>query len=394
MEGFPFATPVPTKIFSRFASPAPAHSPRPTTGASTSAPASASSSASSSSYDVPYSSQQLPWEALNELSAVSYSNPRVSRDDEVNGDEHLNYSTRSGGTPAKRSDELFSRMTAAAATHPVHKGKENSGYVDGIDEAPDLKWMDGRVVERLNEELASVRRDLVSAVEGWRTDRNDFHKQMKAAAEHQKAQLVNNTVSAIKTELVTEKRRMRGMIAQLQTRNKELESILESSTASYEEKLLKQRADLLAAETGKNQQRQISRRMSVELSQVAETEQNLSQALSECNARHSAEVGDLRQAITKLLAANGSKDDKIREAEATTGSLTRKNADLEKEIERLKNMLADRVNKPTRKPPTPPVEFDFLKFSDTKIDTVQSKEGTTQFVIKKQHEKPHSGGGA
>ena len=50
-----------------------------------------------------------------------------------------------------------------------------------------------------------------------------------------------------------------------------------------------------------------------------------------------------------------------------------------------------RVNKPTRKPPTPPVEFDFLKFSDTKIDTVQSEEGT-QFVIKKQHEKPQNGG--
>ncbi len=218
------------------------------------------------------------------------------------------------------------------------------------------------MITRLKKELKMTQDDLVKAVQGWREDRGRFKKQLEDVA---------NSTSAkqMKLELTAEKKRLRGVIAQVQSRCKSLEADRAVVVKGYEEKIADMNKRLLEAESRKSQQKANHRRQSVELSKVVKSEKQEREQKEQHLRQKSAEVTELSTALEKCLEQISVMSTDLNESQSSQVSLEAKVAQLERENTSLKNQLKNRITRPGRKPPKVP-DFDFRGLSDTKVETV------------------------
>ena len=217
---------------------------------------------------------------------------------------------------------------------------------------------DSTAVARLKHELARTKEDLVKAVQGWREDRDTNKK-------NREAHIVSNSAKAIKTELLTEKKRMRGEIAKLKADNKECQATLASEKVKYEREILALKAKVLAAETTKSTMRRQSTQMK-ESRGRDEGEMGRMRGLVESKEK---ECGDLRSAVQTLMEEVNTSMMNYDAVQSDFDIVSERNEELGEEVERLKKLLESK--RPGRKAPPPPRQsFDFGAYSDTKIADV------------------------
>jgi chromosome segregation ATPase len=206
---------------------------------------------------------------------------------------------------------------------------------------------ESELAKKLREELATTKKDLVRAVQGWREDRDTFKKNMEA-------HIVSNSAKAIKSEMLTERKRLRAEIAKLQAKNKELTQTSEAAATKADREIKELKAKLVHAESSKKYTNQTARRTS------ATSSAQLDEKTRECE--------DLKKAVTMMMGQLDAGVAFQRQLQGDFDVVSDRNEDLLDEVENLKKALEEK-KRPSRKAPPPPgrKSFDFGAFSDTKV---------------------------
>ena len=212
------------------------------------------------------------------------------------------------------------------------------------------------MVVRIRNDLRTTQEDLVRAVKGWKKDREDYERKLEELRKE-------NNVGMIKAKYMAEKKKLRGQVAALQAKVRDVEVKYSSTCSEYESKIQGLGSSVLDARLQREKERRSSRRKSlVIMSSVEDERRSRENSERECyNLRAENEElrGMLREAQLEVqrsrIGAGGGGDDARIKEERIRG--------LERENERLKAQLENRVKKPGRKPPKPPQEVDFGKYS-------------------------------
>jgi chromosome segregation ATPase len=228
---------------------------------------------------------------------------------------------------------------------------------------------DAETIRKLRAELLETKKDLVKAVQGWRADRDTSAKNMEA-------HIVSNSARAIKAEMLTERKRLRGEIAKLKAANDELAAAAARAAAEHKDALSSLKAKVLAAETTKNYHSKNMRRESMKIREIKETVSGHQDTVASMSAeleQKNVECDDLRHAVERLMDELNHSLTVQREMQNDFDVLSERNEGMAGEIERLNKIVEGR--RPGRKAPPPPKpkDFDFGAFSDSKVSDVINK---------------------
>ncbi|GMH61096.1 hypothetical protein TrRE_jg8646 [Triparma retinervis] len=260
---------------------------------------------------------------------------------------------------ARRSS--YTKTTPVAVKQAGNLGYDGDGeaVVEHLETAVANNWGGeqgggvGEIMARLRGDLRTTQEDLVRAVKGWKKDRSDYEKKLEEVRRE-------SNVGQVKARYMEEKKKLRGQIAALQARVREAEGKYSRTCMEYESKLQGLGSSVLDARLQREKDRASIRRKSLAMStSVNDSLLSASSLSRECQSLR-RENSDLRNALreaeveiqnSRIGGRNQGEEDKRRVTE------------LERENGRLKAQLENRVKKPGRRPPAPPVTVDFGKFS-------------------------------